>query len=700
MKIAILLPQKEKYNKLDAGSVSIFVNNHLANSTFKKKTRVYGMEVENPFDENNFVSLFSNKQLFTNKSYIYNFIKKITNNIDVIEIHNRPKYFFYLKKQYPNIKFILYFHNDPNDLEGSSTVTDRQFILSNCDKIICLSKWIKSKFVESLDNNQLSKIEVFYPGIKPVKKFNSKKKKLIIFVGKLNKDKGYDLYLDAASSFTKKNKDWKAISVGSEARRTIPKVYNVNELGDLSNNQVLKLYDTASIAVANSTRSEPLGRLQLESASRGCLPIVSNSGGLTETLDKKNSQILKNNNSEELLSVLKKLTAKPALLKKKQKKIFNNFNYELKKQTNILDTIRKKIFISKLNFYDFSALKILHITNFNERFDGRLHYNTGKRLNNGFIREGFNVLTLSDRDFLSQNKNLFDPKGIKSFNKKILNILKNFEPNIIIIGHADNIDLKTLAYIKINYPNTKIAQWFLDPLSKLGPDYNKNKNRILKFIDVIDATFLTTDPKSLDFKIKNSYFMPNPCDKSFEILKIFNNDTQNDLFFAISHGVHRGKLKIGKIDDREKFISTLKSKLKNLNFDIYGMNNVEPIWGDDFLKAISNSSMALNLSRGKPIKYYSSDRISQLIGNGLLTFIHKDVCFSDFFNKNEIVFYKNFKDLCSKLIYYKKNPKLRKKIAFNGWRKYHKFINSNVVARYIIDKTFLVKNKYKYIWDK
>ena len=55
MKIAILLPQKEKYNKLNAGSVSIFVNNHLANSDFKKKTRVYGMDVENPLDGNNFV---------------------------------------------------------------------------------------------------------------------------------------------------------------------------------------------------------------------------------------------------------------------------------------------------------------------------------------------------------------------------------------------------------------------------------------------------------------------------------------------------------------------------------------------------------------------------------------------------------------------------------------------------------------------
>ena len=50
------------------------------------------------------------------------------------------------------------------------------------------------------------------------------------------------------------------------------------------------------------------------------------------------------------------------------------------------------------------------------------------------------------------------------------------------------------------------------------------------------------------------------------------------------------------------------------------MNNVQPIWADQFLKK-SNSYMGLNLSRGKPIKYYSSDRIAQLVGNGLLTFI-------------------------------------------------------------------------------
>ena len=44
-------------------------------------------------------------------------------------------------------------------------------------------------------------------------------------------------------------------------------------------------------------------------------------------------------------------------------------------------------------------------------------------------------------------------------------------------------------------------------------------------------------------------------------------------------------------------------------FDLYGINNIQPIWADSFLKSISNAKMGVNLSRGDPTKYYSSDRI-------------------------------------------------------------------------------------------
>tara|TARA_B100000767_G_C19655417_1_gene488651 strand:- start:441 stop:1019 length:579 start_codon:yes stop_codon:yes gene_type:complete len=192
--------------------------------------------------------------------------------------------------------------------------------------------------------------------------------------------------------------------------------------------------------------------------------------------------------------------------------------------------------------------------------------------------------------------------------------------------------------------------------------------------------------------------MPNPCDKTFETLSNYNKTCNYDVFFAMSHGVHRGKLKSGKSDNRESFINKLISMNKNLSFDVYGMNNVQPIWGDQFLSKISNSYMGLNLSRGKPIKYYSSDRIAQLVGNGLLTFIDEQTHLKDFFDNNEIIFYKNIEDLNYKLNKYKKDIKVGKKIVKAGKKKYFKFFNSNIVSDFIVSKTMGLKPKNKIIW--
>ena len=109
--------------------------------------------------------------------------------------------------------------------------------------------------------------------------------------------------------------------------------------------------------------------------------------------------------------------------------------------------------------------------------------------------------------------------------------------------------------------------------------------------------------------------------------------------------------------------------------------------------------MGLNLSRGKPVKYYSSDRIAQLMGNGLLTFIHEKTCFSDFFNKNEIVTYNSLDDLSDKIRKYKKDDKKRKLIAKNGKNKYLRYFNSDMVSKFIINKTLDINRKEKFIWN-
>ena len=59
------------------------------------------------------------------------------------------------------------------------------------------------------------------------------------------------------------------------------------------------------------------------------------------------------------------------------------------------------------------------------------------------------------------------------------------------------------------------------------------------------------------------------------------------------------------------------------------------------IKHLINSKMGLNLSRGLPTKYYSSNRIASLMGNGLLTFIDEKKTNDDFFNKMKLFFITN-----------------------------------------------------------
>ena len=191
----------------------------------------------------------------------------------------------------------------------------------------------------------------------------------------------------------------------------------------------------------------------------------------------------------------------------------------------------------------------------------------------------------------------------------------------------------------------------------------------------------------------NINFFVTPVDKGIECFNVYQLKPQNDLFYALSHGVNRAKLKIGKIDNRVFFINKLIKKIQSIKYDFYGFKNKEPIWGNEFYRSLINSKMALNLSRGKPTKHYSSNRIASLMGNGLLTFIDEKVCMNSFFSKNEIIFYKNIDDLADKIKFYSNNDKLRIQIARNGKKKYFKKFNEIKTAKYIVDISLGKKNK-------
>ena len=68
-------------------------------------------------------------------------------------------------------------------------------VLENVEKIVFVSEWVRERFFLDIDQKLQTKTEVVYPSVNKQKKI--KKEKNIIFVGRLNYSKGYDIFKDA-----------------------------------------------------------------------------------------------------------------------------------------------------------------------------------------------------------------------------------------------------------------------------------------------------------------------------------------------------------------------------------------------------------------------------------------------------------------------------------------------------------------------
>ena len=634
--------------------------------------------------------------------YVKQFLKENSKyKFDLLEIHNRPSYVHQIVKSGSKIKMVLIFHNNPITLGGSKTLEERKSLLEICEKLVFVSNWVRERFFEGFDRKSHYKCIVIYPSVNPLKKF-PKKEKIISFVGKLNRSKGFNVFGNSIIKILKKYSSWKAIVIGDEPRE----VYNFQHprleyKGWISHDQALNLYNKTSISVVPSTWEEPFGRTAMEAASRGCATIVSKRGGLIETVN--DAIFLTEVSQKEVYDKIDYLVKNNTKRKNIQKKLFKNVLHKLESNSKKIDLYRDEI----LKNYTFSVkknkkLKILHLSNFGTRLYHRLYFiSIAKKLTNGFIRLGHDVTNLSDRDIIRFNRQISSKTGIDYLNNLFFESVENYNPDLILLGHSDNIYAKTLDKIRQINKKVQIAQWFEDNLALSGPDPISNQKRLLQYEPYIDHNFITTHPSVLPFlnNKKNYSYLPIPVDKNIEKLNVYNStEPIYDLFFTMSHGVNRGVLKQNKKDERDSFIEKLIQKNPNIIFDIYGYDNRQPIWSEDFYRTITQAKMGLNLSRTNSVKYYTSNRISSLIGNGLMTFIDKKTQLDDFFNQDEVVFYNNINDLSEKLNYFKTNDKLRKKIAKNGQLKYFNYFNSEIISEHIINKIFNLGTRKKLKW--
>lgn len=317
-------------------------------------------------------------------------------------------------------------------------------------------------------------------------------------------------------------------------------------------------------------------------------------------------------------------------------------------------------------------------------------YYIPKKLVNGFTRNGHNVYTFNDRDF-ARFSNIFRSRkwGIAPVNKKLIEVCEEFAPELIVLGHCEMVWNKTLETIRGVCPGVKIVYRNVDPLIHV-----QNVKDIKRRVGAVDGIFVTTAGESLrQFASDAGFvtFMPNPVDSAVDRAQSFANDCTHDLFFA------GGPL--GETDARRDLVKSLLSARPDLRFSVHGCGlNSDYLFGKAYMDRLAESKMGLCLNRTYDYHWYSSDRMSQYMGNGLVTFLQRGTGFEEFFGEDDLAYYADEDELVRKIDDFVGDDARRRSVAENGWRKIHEAFSAEKVTQFILDMTFGETPSFDCVW--
>ena len=336
-------------------------------------------------------------------------------------------------------------------------------------------------------------------------------------------------------------------------------------------------------------------------------------------------------------------------------------------------------------------MRVVHVGNQSLRRYGAVYYAVERKLSNGFVRDGDFVYDLSDRDTARMESLLRSKRfGRKKLNQVLLKTVDNLRPDLLLLGHTELFAESTLDEARKLSPGMRIAQWNVDPIWGEAVDVHLRQR-----LPHVDAFFCTTagdwmDPwRNLGAKV---HYLPNPVDPSVEILR---NDEKDDLPLDLLYCGHDYK-----DESRQAFLRQLKSsaETQKIAFRHCGCLGADSVFGHRYIETLAESRMGLNFSRSNKMPYYSSDRIGQLTGNGLLTLTQETPGLRELFAGDEMVFFDTIEELLEHVAYFRVNDAEAREIARRGRERAHRSYNSQRVARFIKEVAFGQALSDEYEW--
>ncbi|MCL7747425.1 glycosyltransferase family 4 protein [Halalkalibacter alkaliphilus] len=318
MKILMICTEKLPVPAVKGGAIQTYIDGVSSSLSKKHELTILGSSDPSlPMDEkvNNVRYVRTPGGLLEDyRDGVRQFLQSEPDSFDLIHIFNRPRLVLAVRECAPNARIVLSMHNDMFKREKIEP-EEAAAAIEQLDKIITISNYIGTAITD-LFPQAAPKIQTIYSGVdinrfapphskdardmrqEIRKEHNLEGKKVILFAGRLSKNKGADVLVQAMPEVIKKHPDAALVIVGS-------KWFSVNEVSDyvayvralasrlpipvvntgfVAPSEIQKWFAAADVFVCPSQWQEPLARVHYEAMASGLPVITTKRGGNPEVI--------------------------------------------------------------------------------------------------------------------------------------------------------------------------------------------------------------------------------------------------------------------------------------------------------------------------------------------------------------------------------------------------------------------------------
>jgi hypothetical protein len=310
--------------------------------------------------------------------------------------------------------------------------------------------------------------------------------------------------------------------------------------------------------------------------------------------------------------------------------------------------------------------RVLLVGNFDRARGQAYYYNTEQKLMRGLVRAGHLALAFSDRDE-ARARALLPSKalGVRAMRRALLATVRELRPHAILLFHVDLLDADAIAGLREAAPaGCRLARVCVDSLDHhAGPIESFRAH-----LPAVDAGFMTTgDPARLAAAFPGAtpvHFLPAAVDPAAETARVFETPRETLAHDAIFLGTGRA----GRTDQLAYLRATLPPDYR---FHVGGRAlETERFRGARFYETLATAaaSPALPLDdRAATPRLYCSNRLAQLLGQGLLTFTHAPAGLSALY-EDGVVEVAGREALAEAMVRFRDDDAARRRTAALGWR--------------------------------